>query len=276
MLARSLFARLSTAASAAAPTARRSVSSLGEFANINIEKLNGANPHKVRNLLNGEWAASPSTETIIDPLNGEPFLQLPKAGAEEIPGYVKSLNTCSKTGLHNPLRNVDRYLMLGRVSDKLSHALRVPEIADYFTRLIMRTSPKSYKQAYGEVAICAQFLDNFSGDSVRFLARSFGVPGDHDGQVSQGFRFPYGPVALITPFNFPLEIPVLQLMGALYMGNKPLLKVDSKVSVVMEQFLLLAHACGLPKTDVDFINTDGPTMHKLLMKAQPRMTLFTG
>lgn len=36
-------------------------------------------------------------------------------------------------------------------------------------------------------------------------------------------------VAIITPFNFPLEIPVLQLMGALYMGNKPLLKVDSKV-----------------------------------------------
>lgn len=36
-------------------------------------------------------------------------------------------------------------------------------------------------------------------------------------------------VALITPFNFPLEIPALQLMGALYMGNKPLLKVDSKV-----------------------------------------------
>lgn len=36
-------------------------------------------------------------------------------------------------------------------------------------------------------------------------------------------------VAIVTPFNFPLEIPVLQLMGALYMGNKPILKVDSKV-----------------------------------------------
>ncbi|KAI3757567.1 hypothetical protein L6452_05108 [Arctium lappa] len=35
-------------------------------------------------------------------------------------------------------------------------------------------------------------------------------------------------VALITPFKFPLEIPVLQLMGALFMGNKPILKVDSK------------------------------------------------
>lgn len=36
-------------------------------------------------------------------------------------------------------------------------------------------------------------------------------------------------MAIITPFNFPLEIPLLQLMGALFMGNKPILKVDSKV-----------------------------------------------
>lgn len=44
------------------------------------------------------------------------------------------------------------------------------------------------------------------------------------------YLFIYLQVAIITPFNFPLEIPVLQLMGALYMGNKPVLKVDSKVS----------------------------------------------
>ncbi len=63
---------------------------------------------------------------------------------------------------------------------------------------------------------------------VRFLARGFSVPGDHMGQTSSGLRFPYGPVAIITPFNFPLEIPALQLMGALYMGNKPLLHVDRR------------------------------------------------
>lgn len=64
---------------------------------------------------------------------------------------------------------------------------------------------------------------------VRFLARGFSAPGDHAGQTSHGLRWPFGPVALITPFNFPLEIPALQLMGALYMGNKPLLHVDQKV-----------------------------------------------
>ncbi|XP_052483197.1 delta-1-pyrroline-5-carboxylate dehydrogenase 12A1, mitochondrial isoform X4 [Gossypium raimondii] len=143
-------------------------------------------------------------------------------------------------------------------------------------RLIQRVSPKSYQQAFGEVYVTQKFLENFSGDQVRFLARSFAVPGNHIGQQSHGYRWPYGPVAIITPFNFPLEIPVLQLMGALYMGNKPVLKVDSKVSIVMEQMMRLLHYCGLPAEDVDFINSDGKTMNKLLMEANPRMTLFTG
>ena len=69
---------------------------------------------------------------------------------------------------------------------------------------------------------------------------------------------------------------MLQLLGALYMGNKVLLKVDSKVSVVMEQALRLLQECGLPLEDVDFINCDGSVMHRLLIDAQPRMTLFTG
>lgn len=63
-------------------------------------------------------------------------------------------------------------------------------------------------------------FSNHCINQVRFLARSFGVPGDHYGQTSHGYRWPYGPVSLITPFNFPIEIPMLQLMGALYMGNK--------------------------------------------------------
>lgn len=65
---------------------------------------------------------------------------------------------------------------------------------------------------------------------MRFLARGFAVPGDHLGQESCGYRWPFGPVALITPFNFPLEIPLLQMMGALYMGNKLLLHVDHRVN----------------------------------------------
>ncbi|KAH7686533.1 L-glutamate gamma-semialdehyde dehydrogenase protein [Dioscorea alata] len=174
------------------------------------------------------------------------------------------------------MRQTLRYVTYGDISAKAANMLAQPEVSDFFTRLIQRVSPKSYNQALAEVTVSQKFLENFSGDQVRFLARSFAVPGNHLGQQSHGYRWPYGPVAIVTPFNFPLEIPLLQLMGALYMGNKPILKVDSKVSIVMEQMLRLLHECGLPKEDADFINTDGITMNRFLLKANPQMTLFTG
>jgi 1-pyrroline-5-carboxylate dehydrogenase len=56
----------------------------------------------------------------------------------------------------------------------------------------------------------------------------------------------------------------------------PILELPDQVSLVMEQFLRLLHECGMPLTDVDFINSDGPVMNNLLLQAGPAMTLFTG
>ncbi|KAL2492759.1 Delta-1-pyrroline-5-carboxylate dehydrogenase 12A1 [Abeliophyllum distichum] len=253
----------------------RSVHSL-PFATVKTEELSGSQPAEVQNLVQGKWTRSSGWNTIVDPLNGEPFIKVAEVDESGLQPFVESLLKCPKHGLHNPFKAPERYLMLGDISAKAGHQLSLPEVSDFFAKLIQRVAPKSYQQALGEVYVTQKFLENFSGDQVRFLARSFAVPGNYLGQQSHGFRWPYGPVAIITPFNFPLEIPLLQLMGALYMGNKPVVKVDSKVCIVMEQMLRLLHDCGLPMEDVDFINSDGKTMNKLLKEAEPRMTLFTG
>lgn len=279
------------------------------WATLDPATASGEQPARALNLLRGEWLASSTSATFPDPLTGEDFLVVPDTTEEEARAFVASLQTCPKSGLHNPFHQPERYRMLGDVSARAAAALRDPAVEDYFCRAIMRVMPKSYTQALGEVRISRVFLENFSGDQVRFLARAFTVSGDHEGQLSTGYRFPWGPVCLITPFNFSLEvgkaarspcspparvceltlpapprpaphalaqIPCLQLMGALYMGNKPLIKVDSRVSVVFEQFIRLLIHAGLPPTDVDMVHCSGPVMHKLLLQARPRSTCFTG
>lgn len=136
--------------------------------------------------------------------------------------------------------------------------------------------PKSTAQATGEVVVTRKFFENFTGDNPRFLFKSFNVSGDHDGQTSSGYRWPYGNVACITPFNFPIEIPALQLYGALLAGNRPLLKCDNRMSVVMEQFLLLSQSCGMPLEDVNFINCSNASMEHIIDKADFRLIQFTG
>jgi len=138
--------------------------------------------------------------------------------------------------------------------------------------------PKSWNQCKGEVDVTRVFLENFSGDGVRFLARGFSNPGDYPGQESRGYRWPFGPVVIIAPFNFPLEIPALQLMGALFMGNRPLIKAASTVCVVIEQFLRLLIHAGLSPEDVDLIHCRGSVMGNLLEQAtgDVRLVQFTG
>jgi len=136
--------------------------------------------------------------------------------------------------------------------------------------------PKSWPQCMGEPVVTRKWMENYGSDQVRYLARSFGIPGDHVGQTSVGMRMPFGAVSVITPFNFPLEICALQTCSALFMGNQPLCKVDWKVAICMEQFVRMLIHCGLPKTDIDLIYCDGPVMNEIMVKGQSRMCLFTG
>eukprot|EP00392_Amoebophrya_sp_AT5.2_P010906 g10973.t1 len=207
---------------------------VGDFSNVGDPMaISAAKPIALKNFINGQWQTTGKTLPIIDPLNGERILEMPITETDtELKPFLDRMRAVPKSGLHNPLKNVDRgpgfldfesdtdaehrYTLYGRISFNLAKALDDPGIADHFTKLIQRVVPKSYPQARGEVAIVGKFLQNFGADQVRFLARGFTVSGDHDGQQSQGYRFPYGAVMIIVPFNFPLEIPVLQLMGALY------------------------------------------------------------
>lgn len=251
-----------------------------DFSNFNPYAPNDAAPQEIFNLLDGKWVSSKQKATLVDPLTGSPLLIRPETKSDELEPFLASMRRTKKHGLHNPLKNPERYRLYGDVSAKLAAELRKDSVNDHFVRLIQRVAPKSYAQAKGEVDISRTFLENFSGDQVRFLARGFHVSGDYTGQQSQGYRWPFGAVALIAPFNFPLEIPVLQLMGALYMGNHVTLKCASTTSMVMEEWLRLMHKCGAPTTDVNFIHTGGRTMRELIAQAAKedvlRTMLFTG
>ncbi len=247
-----------------------------EWTDLDIDAMSGAKPRALRNFVSGEWKSAAKSIPIVDPMNGEEFIQMPATSLEEGQEFIDNLNSCPKSGLHNVLKNPERFNMWGQVTANLCREFAKKEVMHFFTRAIQRVAPKDYGQSYGEVKVTANFLNNFCGDQVRFLARGFQVSGDHMGQTSQGMRWPYGPVVLVAPFNFPLEIPVLQLMGALYMGNRVLLKCASMTSLVMEEFVKLLHFCGAPKDCVELIHCGGSTMGKIIAKAQPRLLQFTG
>ncbi len=98
----------------------RSMSSLvDKFATVDPRTMSGDKPGRLWNLVGGEWRSTVKEEWLKDPMNGEAFCSLPSTGeAGELEPFVKSMGECPKSGLHNPLKNPQRYLLYGEVMRK--------------------------------------------------------------------------------------------------------------------------------------------------------------
>ena len=115
-----------------------------------FEKKEEKQIHQVQNLIKGEWTKElKENEEILDPISGEVFLRVPNT--TDFSEYIKNLDRCPKSGLHNPIKNPDRYLMLGEVSRNASRILKEKSVEQYFCKLIQRVMPKSDIQCLGEV-----------------------------------------------------------------------------------------------------------------------------
>ena len=125
---------------------------LSKFTTLDpLKGMNKEDPGNVQNLVSGEWIESSQfRKDIPEPLTGEHFLNVPDT--KDFSAFIKNLEACPKSGLHNPLKNVERYLMLGEVCARASELMRNKQVEEFFTRLIQRVMPKTKKQCLGAVS----------------------------------------------------------------------------------------------------------------------------
>lgn len=72
-------------------------------------------------------------------MNGEKFIQCPDTQSEaDLRLFSESLRSCPRSGLHNPLKNPQRYAMYGDISFRLAEAMRKKEVEDFFVDLMQR------------------------------------------------------------------------------------------------------------------------------------------
>jgi len=114
----------------------RSVSShLKAFATVDPNNLNAAKD-KGYNLVNGEWVEPSQYINMIDPLTGKDMIKIPDTQIHETDPFIESLKACPKSGLHNPYKNKERYLMLSEVCRKTVECMHDPEVFDFFVKCV--------------------------------------------------------------------------------------------------------------------------------------------
>jgi hypothetical protein len=94
---------------------RRAMGYVPSWATVDPWAMSAATPAVGKNLVGGVWSSAAKQSTVIDPLNGEGFVKVPDTSIAEIGPYVERMAGCPRSGLHNPLKNPERYTMLGEV-----------------------------------------------------------------------------------------------------------------------------------------------------------------
>ena len=127
--------------------------------------------------------------------------------------------------------------------------------------LIVREAGKSLPNAVGEVREAVDFLRYYAAGVAGF-----------DNHTHR----PLGPVACISPWNFPLAIFTGQVAAALAAGNAVLAKPAEETPLIAAQAVAILHEAGVPAGAVQLLPGDGSVGAQLVADPRVRGVMFTG
>ena len=140
---------------------------------------------------------------------------------------------------------------------------------------ICREVGKPIAESRGEVARCLTILRYYAGEAVRSIGDV--IPAQLPGALQFSLREPLGVVALITPWNFPVAIPLWKAAPALAFGNTVVLKPSELASHTAMLLAETARQAGLPPGVFNVVlGTGAGAGAPLLRAAEVRGISFTG
>jgi acyl-CoA reductase-like NAD-dependent aldehyde dehydrogenase len=89
-------------------------------------------------------------------------------------------------------------------------------------------------------------------------------------------RFPIGPVAGISPFNFPLNLALHKVAPAIASGNSIVLKPPTLAPLTMLAIARMADEVGVPKGVLNVLPMDRETGNRLVSDDRFKLLSFTG
>jgi aldehyde dehydrogenase (NAD+) len=118
-------------------------------------------------------------------------------------------------------------------------------------------------------------LRYYAGEAVREMGEV--IPAQSAGALQFTLREPLGVVALITPWNFPIAIPLWKAAPALAFGNTVVLKPAETSSHIATLLAETALAAGIPSGVFNVVLGAGATVGAALVEApEVRAVSFTG
>jgi len=217
---------------------------------INSTEVSVQEPAAVDNYVGGNWKA---------PRSGQRTPNRNPARKEEIVGFVPASD---RDDLNDAVAAADSARMAWR---KLSGAARgallykAADLLDSRTEAIARSMTremgKTLNEAKGETARGAAILRYYAGEGMRPVGDV--IPSTDPSALMYTTRKPLGVVGVISPWNFPVAIPVWKIAPALIYGNTVVWKPAVETAVTAALILTCFHEAGFPAGVVNMVIGDG-------------------
>jgi acyl-CoA reductase-like NAD-dependent aldehyde dehydrogenase len=202
------------------------------------------------NYIGGEWRVSSSNkvDASMNPANQNHIVgNIQKSDKTDLDAAVAAAKDAAAAWrtLSGPARGDFLY--------KIANCLesRLDEIAETMTLEMGKTLPESK----GETARGVAILRYYAGEGMRKIGDV--IPSTDSEALMFTTRVPLGVVGIITPWNFPVAIPIWKMAPALAYGNTVILKPAQETAVTAAKIVECMHEAGLPAGVVNLVTGNG-------------------
>jgi RHH-type proline utilization regulon transcriptional repressor/proline dehydrogenase/delta 1-pyrroline-5-carboxylate dehydrogenase len=151
------------------------------------------------------------------------------------------------------------------------------------TALEVREAAKPWREADGDVCEAIDFLEYYARAAIALEEHPAGVPGSpmHDliqlpGERNELKWLPRGVVAVISPWNFPVAIPLGMVSAGLATGNAVVLKPAEQTPACAYMLVRALRESGLPADALALLPGEGPVGAQLVGDPRVHTIAFTG
>ncbi|GGB53114.1 putative aldehyde dehydrogenase YcbD [Lentibacillus populi] len=202
------------------------------------------------NYINGEWSASETEETgtSYNPAN-----------KDEIVGFyqLSSSNDFDQAATSARAAQKEWQKLSGNVKGDyfLKAASILEERIDDVATTMTKEMGKTFPEAKGETARGVAILRYYAGEGMR--SNGDVIPSSDSGALMFTSRAPVGVVGIVTPWNFPVAIPLWKMAPALIYGNTVVIKPASETAITCAKVIECLHDAGIPSGVVNMVTGKG-------------------
>lgn len=220
-------------------------------------------------LLAGEWRAG-QPYAVACPYDGAQVGLVHRAGPAELEQALQQAEAAFAVARRLPGHR--RATILREV------AAAIAAHAEEFARIIALEAGKPIRQARVEVTRSISTFATAAEEATRLHDEALRLDATPGGEGRQGFvrRFPVGPVAAITPFNFPLNLVAHKLAPAIAAGCPVVLKPASQTPISALRLAALILEAGWPAPALSVLPLSSGDAGPLVEDERLKLLTFTG